>query len=154
MNRIQIRSRREFVSINKPFIILDLAYANGADPLLIESLLNTNINWQNCYGYSGWNTTSNSTGSALAIGINRWLAEKKNRFNYEEFKKCLLTRFLDDYAYQTQIRHPQITEEETNNRIKSFVEDFSRILDLDNISVKCTLPWKRSFEVEIDINVL
>ncbi len=141
-------------SINKPFIILDLAYANGADPLLIESLLNTNINWQNCYGYSGWNTTSNSTGSALAIGINRWLAEKKNRFNYEEFKKCLLTRFLDDYAYQTQIRHPQITEEETNNRIKSFVEDFSRILDLDNISVKCTLPWKRSFEVEIDINVL
>ncbi len=141
-------------SINKPFIILDLAYANGADPLLIESLLNANINWQNCYGYSGWNTTSNSTGSVLAIGINRWLAEKKNRFNHEEFKKCLLARFLDDYAYQTQIRHPKIKEEETNNRIKPFVKDFSKILDLDNISVKCTLPWKRSFEVEIDINVV
>ncbi len=137
---------------NKPFILLDFAYANGADPILIEELLNANINWKNCYGYSAWNTTSNSTGCALSIGINRWLSEKENRFNEREFKKCLLTRFLDDYAYQTQIRHTNTTEEEINEKIKTFIQAFSKLLHLHDINVRCSLPWKRSFEVEIDIS--
>ena len=136
---------------NKPFILIDLAYANGADPNLIDALINAKINWGNCYGYSAWNTCSNSIGSALAIGINRWIAEKKGNLNEKEFKKCLLIRFLDDYAYQTVIRHPQVTEEEINTKIKPCAQIFSKILALSDINIKCTLPWGRSFEVEIDV---
>ncbi|MBI3591214.1 MAG: DUF4127 family protein [Candidatus Melainabacteria bacterium] len=136
---------------SKPFILVDLAYANGADPLLIEALLKAKIDWDKCYGYAAWNTCSNSTGSALAIGINRWIAEKKKIFNKEAFKKCLLTKFLDDYAYQTQIRHSKVTEEEINEKIKNHTKQFSKILELDGINVRCALPWKRSFEVEIDV---
>lgn len=142
---------KKLENCNKPFILLDLAYANGADPKLIEALLLAKINWRNCYGYSAWNTCSNSTGSVLAIGINRGLSEGKKKFNDEAFKKCLLTRFLDDYAYQTQIRHTKVTEEEINNKIKNYVGCFLKLLGLNNISVKCTLPWQRSFEVEIKI---
>ena len=139
--------------IKKPFILVDLAYANGADPKLIETLLSSKINWDKCYSYSAWNTCSNSTGSALAIGINRWLGEKKKTFNEEAFKKCLFTRFLDDYAYQTQIRHAKVTEEEINDKMKTYSKTFSKLLGLGGINVKCSLPWKRSFEVEVKVEV-
>ncbi len=135
---------------DKPVILLDLAYANGADPNLIEALLNSKIKWGNLYGYAGWNTCANSTGSALAIGINRWIAEKKKVFNVVEFNRCLLTRFLDDYAYQGEIRCPEITEEEVNERMKPFIKRFSDLLGLSNLKVDFKLPWQRSFEVEID----
>lgn len=137
----------------KPFIIADLAYANGADPKFISLLLNTQINWRNCYGYSAWNTCSNTIGSALAIGINRWIAEKNNTFNEIAFKKCLLTRFLDDYAYQAEIRNSNISEETINGMMKKYVQKFSRVLRLDNIDIKCKLPWNRSFEIEL-VNVI
>ena len=137
--------------INKPFIILDLAYANGADPNLIEALVTSNINWNRCYGYAAWNTCSNSTGTALAIGINRWISEKNKTWNEQAFKKCLLIRFLDDYAYQARIRHPQVTEKEINDKMKQYVQTFSKLLELSSINAKCTLPWKRSFEVEISV---
>ncbi len=136
---------------NKPFIILDLAYANGADSVLIEALIKSKINWSNCYGYAGWNTCSNSTGTALAIGINRWISEKENKFNKNLFKKCLLTRFVDDYAYQAKIRHSNITIEEINKKLSPFVRTFSEILGIDDINVKCSLPWDRSFEIEITV---
>ena len=134
----------------RPFIIIDLAYANGAEPKLVEALLNSNISWDKLYAYSGWNTCANSTGSALATGVNRWISEKRKIFNEAAFKKCLLTRFLDDYAYQAKIRHEEITEEEVNKKMKPFVQRFSKLLDLKNPDVRFELPWQRAFEVEIN----
>ena len=138
-------------NINKPFILIDLAYANGSDPNLINELLKSKINWNNCYGYAGWNTAANSTGSALAMGICRWIAEKKNTFKENEFKKALLVRFLDDYAYQAKIRYKDIKESEINEKMTEYEEQFSRFLGIGNVNVQCKLPWKRSFEVEINI---
>ncbi len=136
---------------DKLFILIDLAYANGADPLLVESLIKSKINWNKCYGYAAWNTCSNSIGSALAIGVNRWVSEKKNEFTEKEFKKCMLVRFLDDYAYQAKIRHSDINEKEVNDSIQPYVKTFSKLLGLNDINVKCKLPWNRSFEIEVEI---
>lgn len=136
---------------SKPFILVDLAYANGADPALVDLLISSKINWDNCFGFSAWNTCSNSTGSALAIGINRWIAEKNKTFNKEAFKKCLLTRFLDDFVYQTQVRHPKVTEGEISDKMKTYVPRFLKLLDLGERKINYKLPWNRSFEVEIDI---
>lgn len=140
---------KQIEKTDKPFILLDLAYANGADPNLIEVLLNSKVNQDKCYGYAGWNTCANSTGSALAIGVNRWISKKRKIFNEAAFKKCLLTRFLDDYAYQAEIRHEKITEEEINKKMKPFVQRFSKWLDLKNPDVRFELPWQRAFEVEV-----
>ena len=153
--KINALKMQEFLeNTNKPFIIFDLAYANGGDPELINALLKAKINWDLCYGYSGWNTASNTIGSALGIGINRWLSEKKKTFDKELFKQCLLLRFLDDFVYQAELRHECKTEEEINDKIKSYVHVFSELLGLNDINVKCKLPWKRSFEIEIKLNVL
>ena len=140
---------KEIEKTDKPFIVLDLAYANGADPKLIEVLLSSKINWDQCYGYAAWNTCSNTIGSALSIGINRWLAEKEERFNLQEFKKCLITRFLDDYAYQAIIRKKNIEEKDIENKMKPYVDTFSNLFSLKDINLKFRLPWQRSFEVEI-----
>ncbi len=137
---------------DKPFVLFDLAYANGADPNLIEALLSSKMNMDKCYGYSGWNTCSNSIGSALAIGINRWIAEKGKSFDELAFKKCLLTRFLDDYAYQAKIRHKKVTEKEVNEKMKPYVKRFLELLNLNNIEIQFKLPWKRAFEIEVKIN--
>ena len=142
------------VKTNKPFIILDLAYANGSDPNLIKHLISSDINWDNCYGYSGLNTCSNSIGVLLAIGICRWAGEKnekKKEFNLKAFKKCLLLRFLDDYAFQAEIRNPNITFSEINEKIKPYARTFTKILGLSDINVNCSLPWNRSFEIEINV---
>lgn len=150
-----IKNAAELVKLiqsnKKSFILIDLAYANGADPELIEILLDSNIDWQRCYGFSAWNTTSNSIGSALSIGINRWISEIKNSFNEDAFKKCLVVRFLDDYAYQAKIRHKKVTRIEINEKIKPYAQTFSKLFDLSDIKVNCCLPWKRSFEVEIEL---
>lgn len=135
----------------KPFIILDLAYANGADPLLVEKLFESKVDWSLCYGFSAWNTCSNSTGTALGIGVNRWIAEKRNVFNLTSFKKCLLVRFLDDYAYQSKVRYVNITEAELNEKMAPFLDNLSQMFSLDKIDVKFSLPWNRSFEVEINV---
>ena len=141
---------KEIEKSKKPFMILDLAYANGADPNLINELKKSKVNWDSCYGYAGWNTCSNSAGTVLAMGINRWISERRNIFNKEAFKKCLLTRFLDDYAYQAIIRHPNITEKEVNEKIRPYIQDFSKIIGLDIQESNCVLPWRRSFEIEIN----
>ncbi len=141
----------KILEIQKPFILIDLAYANGADPKLIKALMESEINFDLCYGYSAWNTCSNSTGSALSMGVNRWIAEKESRFKLEAFKKCLFTRFIDDYAYQSVIRHINITQAELESKMIPYVKEFSDILGIGNVDVKFKLPWNRSFEIEVII---
>jgi hypothetical protein len=136
---------------NKPFVLLDLAYANGADPNLVEKLLEAKINWDLCYGFAGWNTCANSTGSALAMGINRWVSEKQSTFSLDSFKKCLLVRFLDDYAYQSKVRHININQSELEETMSPYADRFLKVFHMDKIDVKFSLPWNRSFEIEINV---
>lgn len=148
----QTKKLIQFVrELSKPFVIVDLAYANGSDPNLISELLKSKINWKSCYGYAGWNTVSNTVGSVLSMGICRLISEKRNIFNQEHFKKCLFIRLLDDYAYQAIIRHKDVSEKEIAGKMMPYVKQFSEILELDNIDVMFKLPWKRSFEVEINV---
>lgn len=146
----EVKRTIDFINnLNKPFIVLDIAYANGADPKLIKKM--SSIDMNKLYGFSAWNTCSNSTGTALAMGVNRWLAEKRGTFDERLFKKCLITRFLDDYGYQAKVRESSITEEKLNVNMEKYIKEFSKIFDLDINQVKCSLPWKRSFEVEISV---
>ena len=91
---------KELVLPNKPFAIADVRNANGADNSFVEQLL-TKIDLDNFYGYSGWNTTANSTGSLLA---NIKIAYNAKKYNKEAFTKLQITRFLDDWAYQANVR--------------------------------------------------
>lgn len=137
--------------LSKPFILIDLAYANGSDPNLIKGLINAKINWQNCYGYAGWNTAANSSGSALSMGICRWISEKTGTFNCNLFNEALLIRFLDDYVYQTQVRSKEIVVDSINKEVRRYAHKFLPLFNGKEPKISCTLPWNRSFEVEINL---
>ena len=92
-----VRLVSDYVAKGYPVGVADIRYANGADNALMEQLRKKNLLYK-LQAYSGWNTATNSTGFALGTGM---LAPKMT----EQGKKQLLTtRYLDDWAYQANVR--------------------------------------------------
>lgn len=117
---------------DKPYAIADVRYANGADNDFVEDIL-PKLD-ENFYGYAGWNTSANTLGSLLA-GVKVKFAAGK--YNNEAFKRLQNIRFLDDWAYQANVRGKDL----------SLMRPFEERLGVKN--VKYTLPWNRSFEIEV-----
>ena len=137
-----------FVTSDKPYCVADVRFANGADNSFVEQLL-PKIELAKFYGYAGWNTSANTIGSLLAGLKVRFNAEK---YNEEAFKKFQLIRFLDDWAYQANVR----AQIENPCEISKLMQPFEkRILDVLNFTKKddihYTYPWCRKFEVEISL---
>ena len=139
--------------------VADINFANGADNALMKILHDKNLLFK-LQSYAGWNTATNSTGFALATGVlaKNMSAESKN--------KLLARRYLDDWAYQANIRtivgnklnpvsyyqfndeRAAVEAEETrlmNDFAKNNLPPFAFLRDL-----KVTNPWNRMFECEIE----
>lgn len=138
---------------NKPFAITDVRYANGADNCFVEKLLNELKN-NPCgslfWGYAGWNTSANTIGSLLA-GVK--VAYNAKKYDEHAFKRLQMIRFLDDWAYQANVRG-QIEEPcDIRDLMKPYAERLSDVFDyqVDYSKITFTPPWKRKFEIEIDL---
>lgn len=134
----------KFIPPSKNWAVADVRYANGADNDFVEQLL-PYINEKFC-GYAGWNTSANSLGSLLACIKVKYEATKYNSYN---FNKLQMIRFLDDWAYQANIR----VNGETpiiKDLMKPYENRLSFLLN-DKTSITYSFPWNRSFEVEITI---
>ena len=88
----------ESVASGKPTCIADIAYANGSDNALMETLKHRGLLYK-LRAYAGWNTATNSTGFVLGLGM---LAEKMRP---EAMDALLTTRYIDDWAYQANVRN-------------------------------------------------
>lgn len=75
----------------------DITFGNGSDNSLMISLYNEKL-LDKINAYSGWNTPTNSTGYALAMGMCA------NYTDREGILKMLEVRYLDDWLYQANIR--------------------------------------------------
>ncbi len=77
--------------------IADVNYCNGSDNALMKILHDKNLLFK-IQSYAGWNTATNSTGFALSTGIlsKYMMKDAKN--------KLLVRRYLDDWAFQANIR--------------------------------------------------
>lgn len=95
---------RQALQRNQAVVLADLAYANGADPFLVTRMLAEQYPLETLYGFAGWNTPGNTLGSALSMGVVRWLAERQQSFDAEAFDKLLYIRFADDWLYQSNAR--------------------------------------------------
>ena len=106
-----------------------------------------NFDTKNFYGYSAWNTSANSLGSLLA-GIKTKFNAKE--YNEQAFKKLQSIRFLDDWAYQANIRK-QIQElRDISDLMKPYEEQvFNKLSFFPSKKFKYSYPWDRKFEVEI-----
>ena len=131
----------------KPYMIADVRFANGADNSFVNKLFEKGFD-ENFYGYSAWNTSANSLGSLICGAKVKFLAKK---YNDKEFKKLEVVRFLDDWAYQANVRQtlskPDTTE--LTNQLKPFEKEVANVLKTE-FEVKYFFPWKRLFEVEVE----
>ncbi len=131
----------EWKKPEKPYIIADVRFANGADNAFVEKLFEAGLG-ENFCGYSAWNTSANTLGSLICGAIM-----KTN--NNEAFKKLQTTRLLDDWAYQANVR--QIGTMDIKDLMKPFEKKVFEILKA-HYSVNYSFPWNRLFEVEIELN--
>ncbi len=136
---------------NKPYILADVAFANGADINFVKAFFAQTINWNNFLGYAGWNTSANTLGSALCMGIFKFLSNT----NKENFKQSQFIRFADDWAYQaicrkelkSLISEPNI--EKISELMSPYIDEIKRKFEINISRTNYTFPWKRFFEIEI-----
>jgi hypothetical protein len=149
-----------------PVAVADVAYCNGADPALIEAL-GSHGAYARLTAYAGWNTAGNTLGTALPHACLRMLHPDHD----EAHRRFLFQRLLDDYAYQTVVRQevnaivrrdPEMTplflgahhgavEEEVRRHLAPLAEGLAAThfpgWPLPQLDI--SLPWPRTFEVEI-----
>lgn len=154
---------KKVLSYNKPFIISDVAYANGSDLSFVKSLFDKKIN-DNMLSYAAWNTAGNTIGTAISSAISQYLYGNKNTRD-----KLFFYRIADDCVYQSIVRkkynillsdkcvesyiHIKDSDTELINKIKNDLEEnlksFYKTLPfaIDKIS----FPWQRLFEIDIKL---
>ena len=84
----------------KTVAFADVAYPNGADPLLIE-LITTRLDPTKLAAYGGWNTAGNTIGGVIAQTCATLIGDRSCRIAQE---RLLLHRFIEDYGYQHIVR--------------------------------------------------
>ena len=152
----------EYVSKGYPVGIADIAFANGSDNALMEQLKKRNLLFK-IRAYSGWNTPTNSSGFLIGEGM---LAHSMKK---DDVEALLLTRYLDDWAYQANVRNTiarQLTwlrgdgvygsldtkreavSLRTQKMLSRFVDaNLPHFSSLEEIYVN--FPWNRMFESDI-----
>ena len=156
-----VRNIEVFVEKIKTFnkvVVLDTAYSNGGDPILIKEMNEKNVISQ-LHGYFGWNTSSNTIGFGLAL-IN----SEKSQTDMLLLKRHL----LDDFVYQTMTRwtfYQEILPKlglsyfDLKNRqddvIKLEHEHISAIakkyISTISFEFKHMHPWNRMFEISMEV---
>lgn len=158
-----VRLVEEYVKKNYPVGVADIKFANGSDNALMKILKDKKLLFK-LQSYSGWNTATNSTGFAIGTGL---LAKKMNE---KSKQKILATRYLDDWAYQANVRsvvgkeifkkfrdpkfYYQLEDKLSwaENRNTELVKDFAeknlpRFDFLHGLKIKNT--WLRMFECDV-----
>lgn len=131
------------------YMIADVRFANGADNTFVGKIFEHSSDGNSFYGYSAWNTSANSLGSLICAAKIKFLAKN---YNADAFKKVQAVRFLDDWAYQANVRQllhkPDVNE--ISDMMKPYEKKVSEFLKTD-ISVQYSFPWNRLFEVEVEL---
>ena len=140
--------------------VADIKYGNGADNALVTSMFNKGLAYKvNAYG--GWNTAGNSLGFALAQG----LLHKMYRPGAAD--DLLNVRYLDDWAYQANVRmkiyqdliwpnywpNSGLDDEETavaqSEIAREIMNVAEPVMGKAAENYQFTLPWHRMFEVYV-----
>jgi hypothetical protein len=154
--------------------LADVRYANGADRALVAHLLQE-PQLAGVAAYAGWNTCSNSLGSALAQGVVAALVQGGVLAGARQIlRRMLVDRLLDDWGYQADIRfrlaealrrrggdpdrlggHRAWCEEQAQTMLSAAAAAVEPAFPQVRIVVRrVEFPWDRLFEVRIGADVL
>ena len=151
-----------FQGLKKPVALADVAYGNGADNALVAGLFQQDLAWR-LAAYAGWNTASNSLGYALGQGI------LSPQISSEAREKLLAVRYLDEWAYQANVRQQVYQQLVWPNKLNGQALGKSTASVEAKIATNMTafmqaklppryqqaqfkLPWQRMFEVQVKID--
>ncbi len=144
----------------KAVAVADVKYGNGADNALVKNIFANNLEYRFA-AYGGWNTSGNALGFALAQGLLYADTPDAAREN------LLNVRYLDDWAYQANVRmqvyqdliwknywngsnldETQLVaaQKEITTRMYGVAQTLMGNVVKD---YKFTLPWRRMFEVYV-----
>lgn len=144
----------------KRVAVADIKYGNGADNALVKALFDNDLAYD-IEAYSGWNTAGNSLGYALAQGL------LYDKIAAEDKAKMLEIRYLDDWAYQSNVRmqvykrliwpnywpNSGLDMQQAAAAEQEITEDIRMLTEpvMGNTAQKYTftLPWNRMFEVYV-----
>ena len=154
------------VKAGKKVGIGDITFGNGSDNSLMKLLSDEQL-LDKLNAYSGWNTPTNSTGYALAMGMGA------NYTDRDGILKMLEVRYLDDWLYQANIRqivanrlnsmHGEGDYGDTKTRtieaellatelLRKMIDQY-HLADFAGQSyvanAKIRFPWQRMFEADI-----
>ena len=152
----------DYVSKGYKVAVADISFSNGADNALMEEMRNRNLLFK-LQAYGGWNTATNTTGFVLSTAmLSKMMPDGA-------IDDLLVTRYLDDWAYQANVRNimaRQLTwlrgdgyygklgdkqtavSDRTTRLLERFVEQ-----NLPPFAgseyMKVIFPWGRMFEADI-----
>lgn len=155
----QVEYARYAIEQGKAVCFADIAYANGGDPALYSLLSEAHLVYR-VAGYAGWNTSSNTLGTAIPQAILFLLYGDR-----AEHRNFLALRYLEDIGYMTMVRCivttkladmgynyfsvdgargtvAKMVEDELNKVIRTWFTDEYATIVIDD----CCLPWSRMFE--------
>lgn len=160
--KIFLQKIEDYLQQSKNVAVADIAYANGADNALVKGLFDKKISWS-LASYGGWNTAANTIGFALVQGLQAPYMSMQSK------NDLLFVRYLDDWAYQSNVRDAIRKELVWPNQWLdgAFRPEDKRALELavtekiinfakPHISLESvsewqfTLPWNRTFEIKIN----
>lgn len=76
----------------------------------------------------------------------KWQAKQ---YNSQAFAKLELVRFLDDWAYQANVRAQIEKPIDIRNLMQPYETRLNNVLKLAPSKLDYTYPWKRKFEIEV-----
>ena len=147
--------------------LADVRFSNGGDPELVDRLAEEGLLLR-LSSYGGWNTAGNSIGGAVAQATALWAGRALGTADESALRGALLTRILDDRAYQSGTRLA-MHEAEFGGRIgpvdaasqeaaiaritRELREYLAGILPAGEAweLTEVTLPWQRSYEVGLTL---
>lgn len=138
---------------DKPYFIADISNANGSDNNFVDSLFR-HANLKEFYGYAAWNTTGNTLGSAISCALTCYCAKYPDKLSFQMLQ---LTRFLDDWAYQANVReqirnNPEnLSETVLKTKMRYFEDIIYKYFKIDKMDITYAFPWKRFFEIEVNL---
>ena len=152
---------KEFLAEGYPVAIADISFANGADNALMNQLKKDDLQYK-VRAYGGWNTATNSSGFLIGASV------LTKYMNDKDIAELLTTRYLDEWAYQANVRQEIAAEcyrlgvdpykigdltsqmnDLTTEKIKAFAAAnliLPKGLHLEDLKV--ILPWHRTFECD------
>lgn len=158
-----------WIEAGRHVILADVAYPNGADPVLVD-LLFRQVDIHRLAAYGAWNTAGNTIGVALGQGLAASLAR-----NSQQAQEYFLThRFLEDWGYQyvvrAEVRQAYIDAHGISDiapddlpQVKAEIEERlgRRLAELPILGSRwrirpgsIRLPWDRFFEVDFDLEFI